>query len=50
MRVSDAKTPKYAKKQMKSVIMMPEGMERSEFRASSPAGRVEVLGQENTLR
>ena len=46
MRVSEAETPKYAKKQMKSEITMLKGMDRWGFRASSPAGLAEVLGQE----
>ena len=46
MRVSAAETPKYAKKQIKSEITMPKGMDRWGFRASSPAGLEEVLGQE----
>lgn len=49
MRVSADETPKYTKKQMKSEITMPTGMECWGLRASSPAGRAEVLGQENTL-
>ena len=49
MRVSEAETPKYAKKQMKREITMPKGMDRWGFWASSPAGLEEVLGQENTL-
>ena len=43
MRVSAAQTPKYTKKQMKREIMMLKGMECCGFKASSPAGRVEIL-------
>ena len=46
MRVSEAETPKYAKKQMKREITMPKGMDRWGFWASSPAGLEEVLDQE----
>ena len=49
MRVSAAETPEYAKKQMKIVIAMLQGMERWGFRASTTAEREEVLGHENTL-
>ena len=49
MRVSAAETPKCARKQMKIVIKMLQGMERRGFKASSPAKVMEVPCQESIL-
>ena len=49
MRVSAAETPEYARKQMKIVIKMLQGMERRGFRASSSATVMEVPCQESIL-
>ena len=42
MRVSAAETPEYARKQMKIVIKMLQGMERRGFSASPSATLMEV--------
>lgn len=47
MRVSADETPKYIRKQMKSEITMPNGMERWGQRASSPAGMERTLIQKH---
>jgi hypothetical protein len=48
MRVSAPETPKYIRKQMKSEVTMPNGMERWGQRASSPAGMERTLIQKHS--